>query len=90
MTISTDPQDRLYLSSELRKRYSERFHVVEYDDLLELTPIDEDSFRAVRDELGDALDGTSIEALRNEAYERARREATRDTEQATESAGGGD
>ena len=84
MTVQTDSQGRLYLSSELRERYGEQFHVVEYDDRLELIPIDEDPLGAVRDEIGDSLDGVSIETLRNEAHERARREAKRDIEQATE------
>ena len=84
MTVQTDSQGRLYLSSELRKRYGEQFHVVEYDDRLELIPIDEDPLGAVRDEIGDSLDSASIETLRNEAHERARREAKRDIEQTTE------
>lgn len=84
MTVQTDSQGRLYLSSDLRKRYGEQFHVVEYDDRLELIPIDEDPLQAVRDEIGDRLGGASIETLQNEAHERARREAKRDIEHATE------
>lgn len=54
MTIQTDLQGQLYLSSDLRKQYGERFHVVEYEDRLELIPIDDDPLQAVRDELGGA------------------------------------
>ena len=82
MTIQTDSQGRLYLSSDLRKQYGERFHVVEYEDRLELIPIDEDPLQAVRDELGDALEGESTEELREQALQQAKQEAEEDLEQA--------
>jgi hypothetical protein len=78
MTIRTDSQGRLYLSSDLRKQYGERFHVVKYEDRLELIPIDENPLQAVRDELGGALEGESIEELREEAIRRAKQEAEED------------
>ena len=80
MTIQTDSQGRLYLPSDLRRQYGERFHVVEYEDRLELIPIAEDPLRAVRDEVGDALEGESIEELRAEALDRAKQEAEDDIE----------
>ena len=82
MTIQTDSQGRLYLSSDLRKQYGERFHIVEYEDRLELIPIDEDPLQAVRDELGDALEGESTEELREQALRQAKQEAEEDLEQA--------
>ena len=82
MTIQTDSQGRLYLSSDLRKQYGERFHVVEYEDRLELIPIDEDPLQAVRDELGGALKGESTEELREQALQQAKQEAEEDLEQA--------
>ena len=82
MTIRTDSQGRLYLSSDLREQYGERFHVVEYEDRLELIPIDEDSLRAVRDEIGDALEGESREELREGTLQRAKQEAEEDLERA--------
>jgi hypothetical protein len=82
MTIQTDSQGRLYLSSDLRKQYGERFHVVEYEDRLELIPIDEDPLQSVRDELGDALKGESIKELRERALQQAKQEAEEDLEQA--------
>ena len=87
MTIRTDSQGRLYLSSDLREQYGEKFHVVEYEDRLELIPIDEDPLQAVRDEIGDALEGESIEGLREEALDRAKQEAEDDIEQAKRDAG---
>ena len=88
MSVETDSHGRLYLSSELRKKYGERFHVVEYEDRLELIPIDEDPLQAVRDEIGDALEGESIEELREEALQRAKQEAEEDLERAKREAGG--
>ena len=82
MTIQTDSQGRLYLSSDLRKQYGEKFHVIEYEDRLELIPIDEDPLQAVRDEIGDALEGESIEELREGALQRAKQEAEKDLERA--------
>ncbi|WP_049985749.1 hypothetical protein [Halobellus rufus] len=78
MSVETDSNGRLYLSSELRKKYGERFHVVEYQDRLELIPIDENPLAAVRDEIGDSLDGESVAELREDALENAKREAKSD------------
>lgn len=75
MSIQTDSQGRLYLSSELRKKYGERFHVVEYEDRLELIPIDDDPLQAIREAAGDAFEGESIEGLREEAREQAKEDA---------------
>ena len=87
MSVETDSHGRLYLSSELRKKYGEKFHVVEYEDRLELIPIDEDPLQAVRDEIGDALEGESIEELREGALQRAKQEAEEDLERAKREAG---
>ena len=87
MSVETDSHGRLYLSSELRQKYGEKFHVVEYEDRIELIPIDEDPLQAVRDEIGDALEGKSREELREEALERAKQEAEDDIEQAERDAG---
>lgn len=78
MSIRTDSQGRLYLPSDLREQYGETFHIVEYEDRLELIPIDEDPLQAVRDEIGDALEGKSREELRQEALERAKQETEDD------------
>lgn len=88
MAVETDSDGRLYLSSELRQRYGERFHVVEYEDRIELIPIDENPLQAVRDEIGDVLDGTSSAELREAALARARQEAEADREQSKEAAQG--
>jgi len=87
MSIETDSHGRLYLSAELRRKYGEKFHVVEYEDRLELVPIDEDPLAAVREEVGGAFEGRSIEELREEAIERATQETRADLERATRRAG---
>lgn len=84
MSIEADSHGRLYLSAELRKKYGEKFHVVEYEDRIELIPIDEDPLQAVREEVGDTLEGKSRRELREEALERARQEAESDLERADE------
>jgi len=88
MSVETDSHGRLYLSAELRQKNGEKFHVVEYEDRIELIPIDEDPLRAVQDGIGDALEGESREELREKALERAQREAGDDIEQAKRDAGG--
>jgi len=75
MSVETDPHGRLYLSAELRRKYGERFHVVEYEDRLELIPIDDNPLEAIREAAGDAFEGESIEELRESARERAKKDA---------------
>ena len=87
MSVETDSHGRLYLSAELRQKYGEKFHVVEYEDRIELIPIEEDSLQAVRDEIGDALEGKSRKELREGALERAKQDAEADIEQAKRDAG---
>ena len=74
MVINADSNGRLYLPAELRQKYGEKFHLVQYEDRIELIPIDEDPLQAVREEIGDALEGESIAELQEEARERAKRE----------------
>lgn len=88
MTVETDSHGRLYLSAELRRKYGEKFHVVEYEDRIELIPIDEDPLGAVRDEIGNALEGQSREELREEALERAKQEVEDDIGHPNRDAGG--
>jgi len=63
------------LSSELRQKYGERFHVVEYEDRLELIPIDENPLEAIREAAGDAFKSESMEELREGAREQAKKDA---------------
>ena len=90
MSVETDSHGRLYLSSELRQKYGEKFHVVEYEDRLELIPIDEDPLQAIRDAAGGAFEGESIEELREEAREQAKRDAEEGFERGKRAAGDSD
>lgn len=75
MAVKIDSHGRLYLSSELRQKYGEKFHVVEYEERLELIPISENPLLAVREAAGDAFDGESVAELREEAREQANADA---------------
>jgi len=81
MSIQTDTEGRLYLPAELREEYGEKFHVVRYEDRLELVPIADDPLAAVREAVGDAFDGKSVGELKAEAVATAQREARNDLEQ---------
>ena len=86
MSVETDSHGRLYLPSELRQKYGEKFHVVEYQDRIELIPIDDDPLQAVREEVGDTLDGKSREELQRDALQQAKQEAEDDITQAKHAA----
>ena len=75
MSTETDERGRIYLSKRLREEYGEKFHVVEYDDHIELVPVDDDPVEGLREAVGDAFEGKSAEELRDEAEEMARQEA---------------
>ena len=78
MSVETDANGRLYLPATLREKYGEKFHVVEYEDRIELIPIADDPLAAIREEIGDALDGQSRADLREAAHGAAKAEAIDD------------
>jgi hypothetical protein len=59
----------------LRQKYGEKFHVVEYEDRLELIPIDDDPLQAARDAVGDAFQGNSVTELLEQARTQAKKDA---------------
>jgi bifunctional DNA-binding transcriptional regulator/antitoxin component of YhaV-PrlF toxin-antitoxin module len=75
MSTETDERGRIYLSKRIREEYGERFHVVEYDDHIELVPVDDDPVEGLREAVGDAFEGRSVEELSEETAELARKEA---------------
>mgnify|MGYP002761085196 CR=1 FL=1 len=82
MQVETDDNGRIRLPSELRQKYGERFHVVKYQNRIELIPIAENPLQAAREAVGDAFEGESVASLGQTARERAEREAgpsTRDS-----------
>ena len=76
-TTSTDDQGRLYLPKALRERHGTRYHVVEYEDRVELVPVADDPLAAVREAAGE-LRVTPTEDLLSAAHEAAVDEAAID------------
>lgn len=76
MSTETDGQGRLYLPKRLREKYGEKYHIVEYEDRIELVPVADDPLAAVREAAGDLRDA-SIEEIREEIEDEARASAGR-------------
>jgi bifunctional DNA-binding transcriptional regulator/antitoxin component of YhaV-PrlF toxin-antitoxin module len=80
MSAETDKQGRLYIPKEVREKYGERYHIVTYEDRIELIPVADDPLAAVRAAAGE-LRNASVEEIRedieDEAKEVARREGGR-------------
>lgn len=90
MAVEVDSHGRIYLSTDLREQYGKKFHVVEYDDRLELIPIDDNPLQAVRDAAGDAFEGESVEELREAAREQAKADAEAGLDRGKRAGEGGD
>jgi bifunctional DNA-binding transcriptional regulator/antitoxin component of YhaV-PrlF toxin-antitoxin module len=76
MSTKTDEQGRLYLPKRLREKYGEKYHIVEYEDRIELIPVAEDPLTAVREAAGDLRDA-SVEEIRDDIEEEAKATARR-------------
>ncbi|WP_225335957.1 AbrB/MazE/SpoVT family DNA-binding domain-containing protein [Halomicrobium urmianum] len=79
MTVETDSHGRLYLSKDVRDKYGEKYHVVEYEDKIELIPIADDPLAAVREAAGE-LRETPHEEIENAIEEEAAKDAGRTDE----------
>ena len=77
MATKTDSQGRLYLPKDVRERYGERFHIVEYEDRIELMPIADDPLAAVREAAGELREASAAD-VRDAAQRSARRESRED------------
>lgn len=84
MSAETDSHGRLYLSAELREKYGERFHVVEYEDRIELVPIDDNPLAAIREAAGDTFEGLSVDELRKQATAQGKVDVERRDEQSAD------
>lgn len=72
--MEVDASDgRIYLSTELREKYGDRFRILERDDRLVLLPVPDDPLEALRDEFADV--DKSARELRDEARRAALEEA---------------
>jgi bifunctional DNA-binding transcriptional regulator/antitoxin component of YhaV-PrlF toxin-antitoxin module len=74
MSAETDRQGRLYIPKEVREKYGERYHIVTYEDRIELIPVADDPLAAVREAAGDLSDA-SVEDIREDIEAEAKAEA---------------
>ena len=74
MSSGTDKQGRLYIPKEVREKYGERYHIVTYEDRIELIPVADDPLVAVRAAVGELRDA-SIEEIREDIEDEAKMEA---------------
>jgi bifunctional DNA-binding transcriptional regulator/antitoxin component of YhaV-PrlF toxin-antitoxin module len=74
MSAETDRQGRLYIPKEVREKYGERYHIVTYEDRIELIPVADDPLAAVREAAGGLRDA-SIDKIREDVEAEAKAEA---------------
>jgi len=74
MSAETDSQGRLYIPKEVREKYGEKYHIVQYEDRIELIPVADDPLTAVREAAGDLRDA-STEEIRESIEAEAKAEA---------------
>lgn len=74
MSTETDGQGRLYIPKEVREKYGQKYHIVMYDDRIELIPVADDPLAAVRESAGELRDA-SIEEIREDIEEAAQADA---------------
>jgi bifunctional DNA-binding transcriptional regulator/antitoxin component of YhaV-PrlF toxin-antitoxin module len=71
MSAETDQQGRLYIPKEIREKYGDKYHIVTYEDRLELIPVADDPLAAVREAAG-SLHDPDVEAIRADIEAEAR------------------
>ena len=74
MSSETDGQGRLYIPKEVREKYGERYHIVTYEDRIELIPVADDPLAAVREAAGSLRDA-SVEEIGEDIDAEAKAEA---------------
>jgi bifunctional DNA-binding transcriptional regulator/antitoxin component of YhaV-PrlF toxin-antitoxin module len=74
MSAETDAQGRLYIPKEVREKYGQKYHIVMYEDRIELIPVADDPLAAVR-EAAVELHGASVEKIREDIEAEAKDEA---------------
>jgi len=67
MSKSTDERGRLYLPTDVRERFGDRYRIVQLPTHVALFPVDDDPLSGLRDAVGDAFEGDDIDALKSEA-----------------------
>ncbi|MFC6754491.1 AbrB/MazE/SpoVT family DNA-binding domain-containing protein [Halorubrum tibetense] len=74
MSTETDGQGRLYIPKEVREKYGQKYHIVMYEDRIELIPVADDPLAAVREAAGE-LQNASVEEIREDIEAAAKDEA---------------
>lgn len=74
MSTETDRQGRLYIPKDVREKYGEKYHIVTYENRIELIPVADDPLAAVREAAGDLRDA-SIEDVRDDIEAEAKTQA---------------
>ncbi|WP_233255086.1 AbrB/MazE/SpoVT family DNA-binding domain-containing protein [Halopenitus persicus] len=62
-STETDRQGRLYIPKEIREQYGGKYHIVTYEDRIQLIPVADDPLAAIREATGGLRDA-SIEEIR--------------------------
>ena len=76
MSKSTDERGRIYLPKGVRKRFGERYRIVELPSHVALFPVDDDPLEGVRAAVGDAFAGADVDEMRANARAAIAREVT--------------
>lgn len=63
MSVETDRQGRLYIPKEVREKYGQKYHIVTYENKIELIPVADNPLAAVREATGELRD-SSVEEIR--------------------------
>lgn len=74
MSAETDGQGRLYIPKDVREKYGEKYHIVTYEDRIELVPVADDPLAAVREAAGELRDAP-IDDIRVDIEAEAKAEA---------------
>lgn len=74
MSAETDGQGRLYIPKDVREKYGEKYHIVTYEDRIELVPVADDPLAAVREAAGELRDAPT-EDIRADIEAEAKAEA---------------
>ncbi|ELY48903.1 hypothetical protein C493_21486 [Natronolimnohabitans innermongolicus JCM 12255] len=74
MSAETDGQGRLYIPKDVREKYGEKYHIVTYEDRIELVPVADDPLAAVREAAGELRDA-SVDDIRADIEAEAKAEA---------------
>lgn len=77
-TAEADDRGRIVIPHEIREKHGDRYRVVELKDRVELIPLKDDPIEGLRDAVGDAFEDKSIEEIKRESREAARKDAVDD------------